>query len=46
MKKKLFYQRNILFNYKILKNNAVDYFIKIRNLENEEIQFLYPNTKF
>ena len=24
--------------------NAFDYFIKIRNFENEKIQFLYPNT--
>jgi len=36
----------ILLKYKILKENAFDYFIKIRNLKNEEIQFPYPNTKF
>ena len=39
-------KKTILFKYKILKKNAFDYFIKIRNFENEEIKFLYPNTKF
>ena len=40
------FQKIVLFKYKILKTNAFDYFIKITNFENEEIQFLYANTKF
>ena len=44
MKKIIILLKNILFKYKILTKNAFDYFIKIRNFENEEIQFCYPNT--
>jgi len=33
-------------NIKLKKKNEFDYFIKIRNFENEEVQFLYANTKF
>jgi len=37
---------NIIKRSITLKCPTFDYFIKIRNFENEEIQFLYPNTKF
>jgi len=46
MKKIIILLKIVLLKYKILKENAFDYFIKIRNFKNKEIQFPYPNTKF